>query len=473
MNSTRRIAMCAVPTLLLVSVAAVAQTVDRSWQGPAAAAADAAAAKSSAQAIVPPIAPAPVAAAKPAPSEIKSAEQKVTAADAKADSDDAAPGEGDTVDGKQTDGKSTAAAAPVAAEPAEPAKGADPKAKGKDAKGKEAKEKKPPPIPARQLFGAVKTAAPLQARAIGWYAKGCLAGAKALPIDGPAWQVMRLSRNRNWGHPDLIALLERFAGEVKKNNEWPGLLVGDISQPRGGPMLTGHASHQVGLDADIWFTPMPDRTLTKREREDLSATSMLAAGDLTVDPTVWGDRQVKLIKRAASYSKVERVLVHPAIKKALCEATASDPDKTWLKKVRPYWGHYYHFHVRIGCPGGAAICKSQPPVPGDDGCGAEVTDWLKKIAKSKQPSPPTTPTAKPGKPAPPKPVITLADLPPDCRSVLSSGGNKPPTSPMLVQDLSKDAAPPPKAAVATSPTPAAQKASATTQAATPIKSTKK
>ena len=88
---------------------------------------------------------------------------------------------------------------------------------------------------------------------------------------------MRLSRNRNWGHPELIALLERFAGEVKKNNEWPGLLVGDISQPRGGPMLTGHASHQVGLDADIWFTPMPDHTLTKQEREDLSATSMLAA----------------------------------------------------------------------------------------------------------------------------------------------------------------------------------------------------
>ena len=205
----------------------------------------------------------------------------------------------------------------------------------------------------------------------------------------------------------------------------------------------------------------------------MSATSMLAAGDLTVDPAVWGDRQVKLIKRVASYSKVERVLVHPAIKKALCEATASDPDKAWLKKVRPYWGHYYHFHVRIGCPGGAAICKSQPPVPGDDGCGAEVTDWLKKIAKSKQPSPPTTPTAKPGKPAPPKPVITLADLPPDCRTVLSSGGNKPPTSPMLVQDLSKDAAPPPKPVVATPPTPPAQKASATSQAAASTKSTKK
>ena len=58
---------------------------------------------------------------------------------------------------------------------------------------------------ARQLFGAAKTPAPLAARAIGFYAKGCLAGAAALPIDGPAWQAMRLSRNRNWGHPKLVA----------------------------------------------------------------------------------------------------------------------------------------------------------------------------------------------------------------------------------------------------------------------------
>ena len=447
---------------LIVSVAPYAQATDdaadRSWHGPASAAAEAAAAKDSVQAVVPPIVPTPVPAIKPPspPGEQKSAETRVTAADAKdakAAADDAAPGEGDAQDDKQA-----AAAAPAGPQPAEPAaKGADPKAKGAT-KGKEAK-KKEPAIPAKKLFGAVKTAAPLAARSIGWYAKGCLAGAKALPIDGPAWQVMRLSRNRNWGHPDLVALLERFAADVRKNNEWPGLLVGDISQPRGGPMLTGHASHQVGLDADIWFTPMPNRTLTQREREDISATSMLAAGDVTVDPKVWGPGQVKLIKRVASYTKVERVLVHPAIKKALCEASASDPDKAWLKKVRPYWGHYYHFHVRIGCPGGSTVCRSQPAVPGDDGCGAEVNDWLKKIAKAKEPAPPPPPSTAPAKPAPKKPEITVADLPNDCRAVLASGGNKPPANPMLVQDTSKDAGPEPKPAVATSPTPPAQNAS--------------
>lgn len=270
-------------------------------------------------------------------------------------------------------------------------------------------------IAAKELFGAVKTAAPLAARAIGTYARGCLAGAQSVPVDGAAWQVMRLSRNRNWGHPNLVKLVERFAGEVKKEDGWNGLLVGDISQPRGGPMLTGHASHQVGLDADIWFTPMPDRRLSAQERETIAATSMLAPGNLSVDPKVWNDTHVQIIKRAASYKEVERVLVHPAIKKALCEATAG-ADRPWLSKVRPIWGHYYHFHIRIACPKGSTGCKPQAPPPGDDGCGKELSNWMALLSK-----PPPPPSAKPAKPAPPKPPITLAQLPAECRMVLASG----------------------------------------------------
>src|SRR4029077_20127472 len=102
---------------------------------------------------------------------------------------------------------------------------------------------------------------------IGFYAKGCLAGGQALPINGDNWQVMRLSRNRNWGTPELISLLKRLAAKVPKVGGGSGLLVGDMSQPRGGPMITGHASHQVGLDADVWLTPMPKRELTRTERE--------------------------------------------------------------------------------------------------------------------------------------------------------------------------------------------------------------
>src|SRR5882757_11227201 len=123
-----------------------------------------------------------------------------------------------------------------------------------------------PKLGARELFGRKASPAPMATHSIGFYAKGCLAGAEALPINGETWQVMRLSRNRNWAHPDMIKLLERLSDKVHEVAGWPGLLVGDLSQPRGGPMLTGHASHQVGLDADIWLTPMPNRQLSRNER---------------------------------------------------------------------------------------------------------------------------------------------------------------------------------------------------------------
>src|SRR6516165_8430494 len=119
-----------------------------------------------------------------------------------------------------------------------------------------------PATPAKELFGRKTAPASLQARTIGFYSKGCLAGAVALPINGATWQVMRLSRNRNWGHPNLLQFLERF-GDNAKMIGWNGLLIGDMSQPRGGPMINGHTSHQVGLDADIWFTPMPNHVQTR------------------------------------------------------------------------------------------------------------------------------------------------------------------------------------------------------------------
>jgi penicillin-insensitive murein DD-endopeptidase len=233
--------------------------------------------------------------------------------------------------------------------------------------------------PAKELFGAVNAPTPLAARAIGSYARGCLAGAVSLPINGPDWQVMRLSRNRNWGHPRLLDFLERFARDARERDGWPGLLIGDMAQPRGGPMITGHESHQIGLDADIWLTPMPDRILTPQEREDLTATSMLK-DPFTVDMKLWTPLQTKLIKRAASYPEVSRIFVHPAIKKVLCEQAGKD--RGWLAKVRPWWGHYYHFHVRITCPPGSAGCEGQKPVSGDDGCGTELNDWFKKLRQA-------------------------------------------------------------------------------------------
>jgi penicillin-insensitive murein endopeptidase len=263
-----------------------------------------------------------------------------------------------------------------------------------------------PSVPAKELFGRKPLPASLAARALGFYAKGCLAGAAALPVNGETWQVMRLSRNRMWGHPNLVRVIERLAEQAPKLG-WHGLLVGDMSQPRGGPMLTGHASHQVGLDADLWLTPMPARELTREEREEMSATNVVRADRLDVDTKVWTRQHTALIKAAAEQPEVERIFVNPAIKKALCREAGNSRD--WLSKVRPYYGHDFHFHVRIHCPSDNPDCKPQEPSPAGDGCGKELAHWFSDAVLHPKPSP---------VPEKPKPPIKLADLPPACRQVL-------------------------------------------------------
>jgi penicillin-insensitive murein endopeptidase len=335
----------------------------------------------------------------------------------------------------------------VAAEQIRPAKTAATAAPPKPvAKPGAKKPAKPPSPPARDLFGAATAPAPLATRAIGSYAKGCLAGGVALPINGPDWQVMRLSRNRNWGTPQLLDYLERLASDARAFDGWPGILIGDMSQPRGGPMVNGHTSHQVGLDADIWLTPMPDRILTPQEREEMTAVSMLK-DPFSVDPAIFTTMQMKLIKRAASYPQVARIFVHPAIKKALCEhAKELGQDTAWLGKVRPWWNHHYHFHVRLKCPAGWDSCENQKDVSGDDGCGQELANWynmLKKAAIAAAEAPPPS-----GKPWTGKPPLTMAQLPKECGAVLTAGGFEPPAAgtdrpeAVLKAIAAKDAGPP-------------------------------
>ena len=262
-----------------------------------------------------------------------------------------------------------------------------------------------PPDAAKVLFGRESTPAAGPPRAIGSYERGCLSGAIALPADGPHWQVMRPSRNRAWGHPVLIAFLEQLAQKLPGEAGWPGLLVGDIAQPRGGPMLTGHGSHQIGLDADIWLTPMPNRRLSQAERDGISATDVVAQEGMDIDPTVRTPQHRLLLEAVAREPLVERVFVNPAIKRALCRE--GGPERSWMAKIRPWWGHNYHFHVRLSCPSSSPQCRGQAPPPPGDGCGKELDWWFTEEARHPRPSPPQKP-------------LRLANLPPACAALIAA-----------------------------------------------------
>ncbi|MGP8233517.1 MAG: penicillin-insensitive murein endopeptidase [Methylovirgula sp.] len=266
-----------------------------------------------------------------------------------------------------------------------------------------------PSTPAKQLFGRVLTPSEAATRSIGFYSRGCLAGGIALPVNGPDWQVMRLSRNRNWGTPQLISFLERFSHEVPRVSHWPGILVGDMSQPRGGPMLTGHASHQIGLDVDIWLKPMPPYTLSREQREEMMSTNVVRSDRRDVDPRYWTPDHLAVIRAAAEDPEVQRIFANAAIKKALCREAG--PDRAWLHKVRPFFGHDYHFHVRLVCPPGESSCEAQDSVPPGDGCDkASLAYWFSDAILHPRPQ---------LGPVRPRPALRLADLPAACRTVLT------------------------------------------------------
>ena len=268
-------------------------------------------------------------------------------------------------------------------------------------------------VPAKVLFSAEKLPSLGKAMAIGYYPRGCLQGGVALPVNGPTWQVMRVSRNRNWGHPSLVRFLEKFAPSAARATGWKGILVGDMAQPRGGPTPYGHRSHQTGLDVDVWFMPMPGHTLSAEEREKTSAINLVADDWKRVNPKTWTPQHAAFIKTAAEQPGVERVLVNAAIKKEMCRVDGYRKSD-WMAKVRPWYAHHDHIHVRLKCPGDSPNCRGQPAVTDelDNGCSGKALDhWFSD--KVLNPPKPTTP------PKPPRP-LTMADFPPACQTVLAA-----------------------------------------------------
>jgi penicillin-insensitive murein endopeptidase len=217
-------------------------------------------------------------------------------------------------------------------------------------------------------------------QSIGSYTAGCVTGAIALPINGKGYQVMRLSRKRNFGHPELINFIEQLA-QISETNGLGTLLVGDLGQPRGGPTLTGHRSHQSGLDVDMWYLLSPiaaSRTLTPAEREKWGAPSVILANTDAINHAQWTVTNERVLEEAARRPEVERIFVHAGVKRQLCQSPGRHD---WLHKIRPWYGHDDHFHVRLKCPPNNRSCQGQEPIPAGDGCGADLAWWFSAEAK--------------------------------------------------------------------------------------------
>ena len=262
---------------------------------------------------------------------------------------------------------------------------------------------------ARSVFGAVPGPTGGAPVSIGFYSKGCVSGAVQLPETGPTWQAMRLSRNRNWGHPELVSFLIGLS-QAARQVGWQGLYIGDMGQPRGGPMTSGHASHQSGLDADIWMLPPQSLRLTAAQREKISSQSVVNKAG-TAPSGLWSGGHMAIMRAAARDPRVERIFVDPVAKLAMCQAETGD--RSYLRKIRPLGGHDYHFHVRLACPAGS-VCQQQDAPPPGDGC-AEAAEWIKnRIDPSRV------------KPVPPDPnyrhprSFRLSEMPRQCQVVATA-----------------------------------------------------
>lgn len=268
---------------------------------------------------------------------------------------------------------------------------------------------------ARQAFAGKRRPADLPTMSIGTASCGCIAGAKKLALDGRHYQVMRPSRNRYYGHPTMLSYLESLANRAYASG-WNGLLIGDINMPRGGPMPSGHASHQRGTDVDIWLQPAPAKRLSLEEREKMQADSVLKLDSAELDPQKWTEAHASFVRAAAQDDIVARIFVTPAIKKALCKCKASDgSDTAWLRRLRPWEGHDDHIHVRLFCPDGEKCVEQEPP-PDGDGCGDELDEWLKKTALD-----PPHKSSHPGEvPDEPMKPFPLSKMPAECIDVLNA-----------------------------------------------------
>lgn len=153
-------------------------------------------------------------------------------------------------------------------------------------------------------------------QAVGGFANGCIIGAQPLPLNSPNYQVMRTDQRRYFGHPDLLAFIQRLSSQA--NQKALGtVLIGDMAMPAGGRFSSGHASHQSGLDVDIWLQ-LPRQRWSAQQLLKPQPIDLVSGDGKQVVASQWQPQIESLIKLAAQDAEVTRIFVNPAIKQRLC-----------------------------------------------------------------------------------------------------------------------------------------------------------
>lgn len=203
----------------------------------------------------------------------------------------------------------------------------------------------------------------------GFYSRGRLVSADLLPPDGFGFVKIHRPRNRGFGSFDLVQVLRETARQMQEL--FPSIdrvQIGDMSAEHGG-FISGHASHQNGLDADVAFLRL-NRTEQDPESTSGFHESFVHNGFLT--PNFDLARNWAYAKLLVATGRVQRVFVNEVVKRGLCAYVAAqgglETERETLRRLRVIRGHTDHFHVRVTCPAQSPDCAPQEEVPADPGC---------------------------------------------------------------------------------------------------------
>jgi len=216
---------------------------------------------------------------------------------------------------------------------------------------------------------------------------GCIAGAVSLPPQGDGYQTIHGTISHFYGAPVTIQGVITLGREARSIG-LPPLLVEDISRPRGGPMPGGHSAHQVGLDVDVALDMHMRGYLADWQRESIQIASLVRPDYRDIEPSMWGVPVERLLQLAATLPGVDRVLVNAAIKQQLCRTVQGD--RSWLRYIRPWYGHAAHMHISFQCPPGQTDCVAKAPPPAGDGCD-QLQWWFDQLNAPKAPPGPAKP----------------------------------------------------------------------------------